>query len=130
MNRQHCKFIYLFICLFVLAVLAPVALCLLGRSSIIWAMSPALLALVIFITKRISLFVQASLDTDPPIYASYVVEMTDMHHHAQLLLGMGVFLSFCLEWPQTMILLRSSSQVARIYRCEPPCLVMYCFNML
>jgi hypothetical protein len=49
-----------------------------------------------------------------PVLASHVARMTGMYHCVQLLVEMGVSWTFCLGWPQTMILLISTSQVARI----------------
>jgi hypothetical protein len=40
--------------------------------------------------------------------------MTDMYHYPQLLIEMGVSRTFCLGWPQTLILPISASLVARI----------------
>jgi hypothetical protein len=40
--------------------------------------------------------------------------MTGMCHCAQLLVEMGVSLTFCLDWAGTMTLLVSASQIGRI----------------
>jgi hypothetical protein len=58
---------------------------------------------------------QASLDHSLPLYIFCVPGMTGMYDHAQLLLTeMGSHELFCLGWPQTTILPKSASQVARI----------------
>jgi hypothetical protein len=51
-------------------------------------------------------FAWASLDHD--------LGMTSVHHHTQLLVEMGVSLTFCTGWPWTLILLISASWVAGI----------------
>jgi hypothetical protein len=49
-----------------------------------------------------------------PIYASCITEMTDMRHHPQLVGSDGGLDNLYLDWRQTLILLISTSQVARI----------------
>jgi hypothetical protein len=69
---------------------------------------------------------QFDLDHDSPIYAFQVAGMTSTCHHTQLFIGWyEVSLTFCLGWPQTMILIISTSQVARItcvsLHAQPTC---------
>jgi hypothetical protein len=62
--------------------------------------------------NKVSLFAQASLDHDPPIYASHQswhaplcpVSSAQMESHTL----------FCLVWPKTMIFLVSVSHIARM----------------
>jgi hypothetical protein len=56
------------------------------------------------------------LDCDSPIYASHLPGMTGVCHHTQLWIGWdgGFSLIFCPGWPQIVILLISTSGVARI----------------
>jgi hypothetical protein len=56
-------------------------------------------------------FAQAGVDSAPSIYASYVAGMTGVHHHTQLFIGEdGVLRTFCLGWPQTLILRVAASK--------------------
>jgi hypothetical protein len=41
----------------------------------------------------------ASLDSDPPTWASCAAGMIDVHHQAQLLVEMGVSRTVCPDWP-------------------------------
>jgi hypothetical protein len=63
----------------------------------------------------------------PGPWSSYIrlpikVEMTGKCHHTQLLVEMGILLTFCLGWPGTIIFLISASQVARIFCIFETCL--------
>jgi hypothetical protein len=68
---------------------------LLGKHSNNWTM-PLVLLLLVYFSYRVSLtFPQAGLQSwDPPTSASWIVGITDMHHHNQLLLP-----SFLKETP-------------------------------
>jgi hypothetical protein len=57
------------------------------------------------------LFAQTNLDhdPDPPTYASCIARMTGVHRHTQLFLLTWVSLTFCLGWPEAVILLISAS---------------------
>jgi hypothetical protein len=46
--------------------------------------------------------------------ASCMTGMTDINHCARLIYWDNILLTFCLDWPQTVILLLSASQVAGI----------------
>jgi hypothetical protein len=47
-------------------------------------MLPALLALVIFL-NRVLIFAWAGLDFDPPTYASHIIGIIGIYHHAWLI---------------------------------------------
>jgi hypothetical protein len=51
---------------------------------------------------------------EPPTYASYVAGMTGMCHHPWLIGRDRVLITFCLDWPQTMMPLISTSHIAGI----------------
>jgi hypothetical protein len=71
--------------------------------------------LILLFLDRVSVYAQAVLPHDPPIYASYIAGMAGMCYHVQVLLvGMGVSRTFCLGWPQTTFLPISTFQEARI----------------
>jgi hypothetical protein len=57
------------------------ASCLVGRFSATWTTPAALFVLVVF-QIRSQVFVLASLDLDPPIYASCIFGITGAHQHA------------------------------------------------
>jgi hypothetical protein len=66
-------------------------------------MPPALFALVIFPTVS-HVYALASLDLDPPIYASCLPGMTGMYHHSQFdQLRWEVSGTFCSGWTWTTI---------------------------
>jgi hypothetical protein len=86
---------------------------LLGRCSTTWAFLQPFLALVNFgIGSQV--FAWAGLDCDSLIYASYIAMMTGAHYHAQLLVKIGILLTFSLGWPSTAIFLITTSQIAGI----------------
>jgi hypothetical protein len=58
--------------------------------------------------------VRSASDWNPPTNASCIARTTGVHHHAQLVGWGGGSLTFCLCWPQTMILLTSTSRVTGI----------------
>jgi hypothetical protein len=82
-------------------------------------MLSALFTLVNF-EIRVSFFVQAGPDLNPPIlsFPLALAGMTVVHLCTQLLVEMGVLQTFCLGWSQTMILPISDSQVSRIVGCK------------
>jgi hypothetical protein len=55
--------------------------------SIMWAMPPALFALVIFVTGSCFLS-QGGLDCNTSVYISHIADMAGMHHHTQILVEM------------------------------------------
>jgi hypothetical protein len=86
------------------------ALCLLGRHSTTWTTLKSIFALVIF-WGRVAFYAQAGLDGDPLICAS-PYSWGDRHTSACPAIGWDrVSWTFCQDWPQTMILLISASQV-------------------
>jgi hypothetical protein len=78
---------------------------LLGTWPTTWARSPVLFALFIF--HLVSHFLpRQALDCDTPTYASLTAEIIGTPHHARL--------TFCPGWSQTMTVLVSTPQLARI----------------
>jgi hypothetical protein len=72
-----------------------------------WAiMPPRPFLLFFFFSYKPSYFLPWPVsEHNPPTSASLVARITDMYHHAQLVLWDRVSLSFCPGWPQTSILL-------------------------
>jgi hypothetical protein len=97
------------LCIFFLAILGfeLKTLHLLGRHSTAWAVPPILFALV---ESSSHFFALAGLDQDPPTYASHIGMTATM---PSFLCWNKVLLTFCPGWPQTAILLISTSHVAR-----------------
>jgi hypothetical protein len=80
-------------------------------TSTTWGLPPALFALVIFqIGSHFCCWLTSYCDSLTS--ASWVVRMRDVNHHARFSGWDGIWRTFCMDWPQTMILPISAFQVA------------------
>jgi hypothetical protein len=57
-----------------------------------------------------------ALDHAPPVYSSCISGMTGTYHHAQHISSVVLSPTFCLDWPQTVVL-----PSTWYYRCETSC---------
>jgi hypothetical protein len=67
-----------------------------------------------FSVRVLCFFPGLALVYDPPSYAYNIAGTTDVYHHTWLFLLRWSLLTFCLGWPQTIIVLVSASQVPEI----------------
>jgi hypothetical protein len=76
-------------------------------------MPSACFALVTF-QKESHFLPRPSLDHAPPSYASLIAGIIGVCHYIGFVGQDGILLTFCLGWPQTVIVLISASQVSGI----------------
>jgi hypothetical protein len=108
-NHHACLEWFFFFFLFVVLEVEFRALHLLGVLPLGHSLRPFIVG---YFWDKISLYVQASLDFDPPISAS-PQSWDDRYVPLHPAIGWGVACSFCLDWPWIAVL-PISSQVARI----------------
>jgi hypothetical protein len=77
--------------------------------------SQALFCFCYFLRSGFMFLTGLVADCNSPINVSCVAGVTDMHHHSYFVGWDGSSLTFCLSWPQTMILLVSASQASAFY---------------
>jgi hypothetical protein len=104
----------------------PLASLLLSRCSTPSARLPDLLCFNYFSDTGSQFGLEWPSEWDPLTYASCIAGIIGIHHHClpSLFGEMGILLTFCLGWPQTVILPISTSQVVWIismnHHAQPP----------